>query len=52
MLSSLSVTPSSGTLSAGRSVTITLTALQLDWLDAQLTVEPGDQPVTVLLALG
>jgi hypothetical protein len=52
VLGSLAVSPSAGLLSAGQSVTITLTASQLDSFDTQLTVEPGDQPVTVLLALG
>ncbi|WP_187366097.1 hypothetical protein [Trebonia kvetii] len=44
--------PSSGTLNAGQRVTVTLTAPQLDPLNTQLTLEPGDQPVTVLLAVG
>ena len=52
VLGTLTVSPSSGTLNDGQSVTVTLTAPRLGSLDTQLTVEPGDQPVTVLLALG
>jgi RNA polymerase sigma factor (sigma-70 family) len=52
VLGALAVSPSAGTLSAGQSVTINLTASQFDSFDTQLTVEPGDQPVTVLLAPG
>jgi RNA polymerase sigma factor (sigma-70 family) len=51
-LGSLAVSLSSGTLDAGQSTTITLTLTQLVSLDTQLTVEPGDQPVTVLVELG
>ena len=52
VLDSLTVSPSSGTLNDGQSVTVILTAPRLGSLNTQLTVEPGDQPVTVLLALG
>jgi RNA polymerase sigma factor (sigma-70 family) len=52
VLGSLAVSPSAGTLNAGQSVAITLTAARFGSLTAQLTVEPGDQPVTVLVALG
>jgi hypothetical protein len=51
-LDSLAVSPSSGTLAAGQSVAITLSALPFGSLTTRLTVEPGDQPVTVLVALG
>jgi hypothetical protein len=52
VLGSLTVSQSSGTLSDGQSVTVALTAPQLGSLHTQLTVEPGEQPVTVLLARG
>jgi hypothetical protein len=52
LLGKLVVTPVSGTLSAGSSVTVTITAVGLASLDAQLTAQPGGQPVTVLLGLG
>jgi len=48
----LAVTPPSGTLSAGSSVTVTITAAGLVSLDTQLIVQPGGQLVTVLLRLG
>jgi len=52
VLGSLTVSPSSGTLYAGQSVAITVTAPPFGSLTTRLTVEPGDQPVTVLVALG
>jgi RNA polymerase sigma factor (sigma-70 family) len=48
----LSVAPSSGSLSAGQSVTVTVTSTSLLGLNGQLTVNPGGQSVTVLLSLG
>jgi hypothetical protein len=52
LLGSLTVSPSSGTLNAGGSVTVTITPVGLASLDTQLTVDPGDQVVTVLLGVG
>jgi RNA polymerase sigma factor (sigma-70 family) len=52
LLGSLTVSPSSGTLDAGGSVTVTITPVGLVSLDTQLTVDPGDQVVTVLLGAG
>ncbi len=49
---SLSVSPSSGSLAAGASVTITVTSKSLVALDGQLTVNPGGQMVTVVLSIG
>jgi RNA polymerase sigma factor (sigma-70 family) len=48
----LTVTPASGTLSAGSSVTVAITVAGLASPDTQLTVQPGRQLVTVLLGLG
>lgn len=52
LLGALSVSPASGTLGAGDSVTVTITAAGLASLDSQLTVSPGGQVVTVVLGLG
>jgi hypothetical protein len=52
LLGELIVSPLSGTLSAGGSVTVTITMAQLISLDTQLRVQPGGQVVTVLLGLG
>ena len=48
----LGVSPSSGSLAAGASVTITVTSTSLVALDGQLTVNPGGQTITVLLSIG
>jgi RNA polymerase sigma factor (sigma-70 family) len=48
----LAVSPSSGSLAAGQSVTITVTSTSLLGLDGQLTVSPGGEGVTVLLSVG
>ena len=48
----ISVSPSSGSLAAGASVTITVTSTSLVALDGQLTVNPGGQAITVLVSLG
>jgi RNA polymerase sigma factor (sigma-70 family) len=48
----LNVSPSSGSLASGQSVTITVTSTSLLALDGQLTVNPGGQSVTVLLSVG
>jgi hypothetical protein len=39
----------SGTLSAGDSVTVTITMTRRASFDTELTVQPGDQTVTVQL---
>jgi RNA polymerase sigma factor (sigma-70 family) len=49
---SVNVTPSSGTLAAGQSVTVTITASGLASAGERLTVNPGGQTVTVVLGLG
>ena len=48
----LSVSPSSGSLAAGASVTITVTSTSLVALGGQLTVNPGGHTITVLLSVG
>jgi RNA polymerase sigma factor (sigma-70 family) len=48
---SLSVTPSSGSLASGASVTVTVTSTSLVALNGQLTVNPGDQTITVILSV-
>ncbi|MGD0062721.1 MAG: sigma-70 family RNA polymerase sigma factor [Streptosporangiaceae bacterium] len=48
----LTVSPSSGSLTAGQSVTVAVTSSSLLGLDGQLTVNPGGQSVTVLLSVG
>jgi RNA polymerase sigma factor (sigma-70 family) len=48
----INVSPSSGSLASGASVTITVTSTSLVALDGQLTVNPGGQTITVLLSLG
>ena len=48
----LTASPSSGSLAAGQSVTITVTSTSLLGLDGQLTVNPGGKSVTVLLSVG
>jgi RNA polymerase sigma factor (sigma-70 family) len=48
----LTVSPSSGSLAAGASVTITVTSTSLVALDGQLIVNPGGQTITVVLSLG
>jgi RNA polymerase sigma factor (sigma-70 family) len=48
----LTVSPSSGSLASGASVTITVTSTSLVALDGQLTVNPGGQAITVVLSLG
>jgi RNA polymerase sigma factor (sigma-70 family) len=51
LLGELNVSPSSGTLAAGQSVTVTISVSGLASLDTTLTVNPGGQAVTVLLGL-
>jgi hypothetical protein len=48
----LTVSPSSGSLTAGQSVTIAVTSTSLLGLDGRLTVNPGGESVTVLLSVG
>jgi RNA polymerase sigma factor (sigma-70 family) len=48
---SMTVTPSSGSLPAGASVTITVTSTSLVALDGQLTVNPGGQKIAVVLSI-
>ncbi len=48
---SMTVTPSSGTLAAGASVTVTVTSTSLIALDGQLTVNPGGQRIAVVLSI-
>jgi len=52
LLGSVTVSPASGTLAAGSSVTVTITSAALASVDSQLTVEPGDHVVTVLIGVG
>jgi RNA polymerase sigma factor (sigma-70 family) len=47
----LSISPASGTLAAGASVTINVTSSSLISLDEQLTVNPGGYTVTVVLSI-
>jgi RNA polymerase sigma factor (sigma-70 family) len=47
----LTVSPSSGSIAAGGSATITVTATSLVTLDVTLTINPGGQTVTVLVTL-
>jgi RNA polymerase sigma factor (sigma-70 family) len=48
----LTVSPSSGSLAAGASATVTVTSTSLIALDGQLTVNPGGHTVTVVLSVG
>jgi RNA polymerase sigma factor (sigma-70 family) len=48
---SMTVTPASGSLAAGASVTITVTSTSLIALDGQLTVNPGGHTITVVLSV-
>ena len=52
LLGSLTVSPSSGALAAGDSVTVQLSVTGLASLDTTLTVSPGGQTVAVVLGLG
>jgi RNA polymerase sigma factor (sigma-70 family) len=47
----LTVSPSSGSIASGVSVTITVTATSLVALDTQLTINPGGHVVTVLVTI-
>ena len=48
----ISVSPSSGSLASGASVTITVTSTSLVALAGQLTVSPGGEVITVVLSIG
>ena len=48
----ITVSPSSGSLASGVSVTITVTSTSLVALAGQLTGNPGGQTITVLLSIG
>jgi RNA polymerase sigma factor (sigma-70 family) len=48
----LTVSPSSGSLASGASVTITVTSASLIALDGKLTVNPGGQTIRVVLSIG
>ena len=47
----LTVSPSSGSIASGGSVTITVTATSLVAVDTQLTINPGGHVVTVLVTI-
>jgi hypothetical protein len=47
----ISVSPASGSLAAGASVTITVTSTSLVALDGKLTVNPGGLTITVVLTI-
>jgi RNA polymerase sigma factor (sigma-70 family) len=47
----ISVSPSSGSLASGASVTITVTSTSLVALNGQLTVNPGGHAITVVLTI-
>src|SRR5690242_8487410 len=51
LVGSLSVSPSSGSLASGASVTVTVTSTSLVALNGQLTVNPGGQTITVILSV-
>jgi RNA polymerase sigma factor (sigma-70 family) len=48
----ISVSPASGSLAAGASVTITVTSKSLVALEGKLTVNPGGLTITVVLSIG
>lgn len=52
LLGNMAVTPSSGQLAAGSSKDVTLTVSGLASLDTQITANPGDVKITVLLGVG
>jgi hypothetical protein len=51
LLGDLSVAPASGTLAAGQSTSVAVSAGTLASLDGQITVNPGGHEVTVLVGL-
>ena len=52
LLGELIVSPSSGTLAAGQSASVSISVSGLASLDTTLTVNPGGHPVTVVLGVG
>jgi len=52
LLGSIGVSPASGTLAAGASATITVTANSLVAVAGQLTVNPGGHAITVVVSVG
>jgi len=51
LVGSISVSPSSGSLASGASVTISVTSTSLVALDGQLTVNPGGHTITVVVSV-
>ena len=47
----IGVSPATGSLAAGASVTITVTSTSLVALNGQLTVNPGGHSITVVLTI-
>jgi hypothetical protein len=52
LIGGLTAAPSSGTLAAGQSVTVTVSASDLLTVGGQLTVNPGGIAVSVVLGAG
>jgi RNA polymerase sigma factor (sigma-70 family) len=52
LIGTLTVSPSSGTLAAGQSVTVTVSVTSLIAVDSRLTVNPGGISVTIVVGLG
>jgi RNA polymerase sigma factor (sigma-70 family) len=48
----ITVSPATGSLASGASVTITVTSASLVTLDGSLTIDPGGRTVSVVLAVG
>jgi hypothetical protein len=48
----ITVSPASGSLASGASVTITVTSTSLVALNGSLTIDPGGRTVTVVIAVG
>jgi RNA polymerase sigma factor (sigma-70 family) len=48
----ITVSPATGSLASGASATITVTSASLVTLDGSLTIDPGGQTVSVVLAVG
>jgi len=52
LVGKLAISPSSGTLASGASTTVSVSVSGILAVDAQLTVSPGDETVTVILGTG
>jgi len=52
LLGNVTVSPTSGTLASGQSVTVSLSASSPVSVDSQLTVNPGGITVTVVVGVG